>query len=438
MAWQLDRVETLLDEAFSVLAESALTVDEQFDAVRLWWRVERRAQAGMVAAVADLERRGGFAERGVRAATALTGMLRMDGFEARRVVTAAQNALPRLSLAGEALPAVLPATADAFHAGRAGVREVEAIAQLMRGPVARRLDVDLQEFAELELASRTGEWTPSELRSYGTRLLDRLDQDGPSPDDDAADPVSELFLTPDRSRGGGRLKGRLSAEVYERVAAVLAAKSAPLTADDDRSLGERQADALAEVFGYVSAHADSDVLPSAGGERPQVHVHIDWDDLRREARAAFLDHGGRLTPSELRWLCCDAAVIPIVLGGAGQPLDVGRLRRSIPDGIRRAVTARDRGCAHPGCDRPPAFCEIHHVIPWEHGGATTLSNLVMLCRVHHREMHSSGWEVRIAADGIPEFTPPAWVDTFRAPRRRPRPPGWPPDPPPDPSLVPAA
>jgi 5-methylcytosine-specific restriction protein A len=85
----------------------------------------------------------------------------------------------------------------------------------------------------------------------------------------------------------------------------------------------------------------------------------------------------------LRMLCCDAQVIPIVLNGAGQPLDVGRATRTIPDGLRRAVTARDRGCAHPGCDRPPSWSEIHHIREWARGGATRLDNLVMLCKVHH-------------------------------------------------------
>jgi uncharacterized protein DUF222 len=66
----------------------------------------------------------------------------------------------------------------------------------------------------------------------------------------------------------------------------------------------------------------------------------------------------------LRLLACDAAVVPIVMNGAGQPLDVGRAKRTIPDGLRRAVAARDRGCAR--CGRPPSWCEIHHIIPVRH------------------------------------------------------------------------
>jgi 5-methylcytosine-specific restriction protein A len=178
---------------------------------------------------------------------------------------------------------------------------------------------------------------------------------------------------------------------------------------------------MAEVFGYVADHGDTVVLPAVGGRRPHVNVLIRLEDLENRARAACLDFAGVATPSVLRRLCCDACVIPIVMDGAGQPLDVGRMTRTIPDGLRRAVAARDRGCAHPGCDRLPSWCEVHHVREWEWGGETRLDNLVMLCLVHHREIHTSGWVVRIAADGLPEFYPPAWIDPLQRPRRRPRP-----------------
>jgi 5-methylcytosine-specific restriction protein A len=146
-------------------------------------------------------------------------------------------------------------------------------------------------------------------------------------------------------------------------------------------------------------------------------VLVRLDDLENRARAAVLDFAGTTSPEALRMLCCDAAVIPVVLGGNGQPLDVGRATRTIPDGLRRAVAARDRGCAHPGCDRPPAWCEVHHIMEWENGGTTELCNLAMLCRVHHRLIHFSGWIVRIR-DGLPEFIPPRWIDPSQTPRRK--------------------
>jgi hypothetical protein len=93
-------------------------------------------------------------------------------------------------------------------------------------------------------------------------------------------------------------------------------------------------------------------MAPSGGRRPHLNVIIGLDDLEGRARAAMLDFGGRLSPEALRLLACDAAVVPIVMNGAGQPLDVGRARRTIPDGLRRAVAARDRGCArHCGSTR---------------------------------------------------------------------------------------
>ncbi|MGE3664567.1 MAG: HNH endonuclease, partial [Pseudonocardia sp.] len=109
-------------------------------------------------------------------------------------------------------------------------------------------------------------------------------------------------------------------------------------------------------------------------------------------------------------------VVPVVLNGAGQPLDVGRATRVIPDGLRRAVAARDRGCAR--CGRPPSWCETHHLIPWEHGGPTSIDNLALVCRGCHRLIHHAGWDVRLR-DGHPEFLPPPWLDPTRRPRARP-------------------
>ena len=160
-------------------------------------------------------------------------------------------------------------------------------------------------------------------------------------------------------------------------------------------------------------HAD---VPFCGGRRPHLNVLVRLEDLENRARAGCLDFGGTLSPESLRMLCCDAAVVPIVLDGKGQPLDVGRATRVIPDGLRRAVAARDGGCAR--CGRPSSWCEVHHVLPWEQGGETSLANCVMVCRACHRLIHHAGWDVRLA-DGRPEFYPPPWIDPQRRARRRP-------------------
>jgi len=409
----------LVQAADAVLEAASSSSDAELVALLgMCESVVRRLDRVTVDAVAALDRRGVFAEHGYRSPVqALSDLLGWERFEARRRVVAAEQVTPRTGLDGAVLPARLPATAEVFADGRTGLRHVEVIARVLASKAAGRLSPEVWAGAEAQLAGKADQYTPAELQQWGTALVELLDQDGEQPDERPPARVNELFLTrlPD---GGGKVKGRFDdAAMFDAIAAVIDAHARPLTAEDDRSTAERQAEALADVCGYVLDHAPSSVLPDAGGHRPHVNVLIRLEDLQDRARAGCLDFGGPVAPESLRMLCCDATVVPIVLNGTGQPLDVGRATRTIPDGLRRAVAARDRGCAHPGCGRPPSWCEIHHLIPWEHGGETKLSNLAMLCRAHHRQIHSTEWVVRIR-DGLPEFIPPKWLDFEQRPRRR--------------------
>lgn len=88
-----------------------------------------------------------------------------------------------------------------------------------------------------------------------------------------------------------------------------------------------------------------------------------------------------------RRLACDARISRIITDGESEPLDVGRTTRTIPPALRRAVIARDEHCTAPGCDRPPAWCDVHHEVHWVDGGPTALWNLRLLCRLHHHDEH---------------------------------------------------
>ena len=92
----------------------------------------------------------------------------------------------------------------------------------------------------------------------------------------------------------------------------------------------------------------------------------------------------------------------VVLRAKSQPLDIGRISRTIPNHIRRALIIRDGGCAFPSCGRRPRQCHAHHVIEWADGGPTSVDNLVLLCSAHHRLIHHSHWQVTIN-EGQPEF-----------------------------------
>ncbi|MFF1819566.1 DUF222 domain-containing protein [Kribbella sp. NPDC058245] len=118
--------------------------------------------------------------------------------------------------------------------------------------------------------------------------------------------------------------------------------------------------------------------------------------------------GGNLSASAVRLLACDAAILPIVLGGDSQPLDVGTEQRFVNRYIRRALNKRDKGCVV--CQAPPWMCHAHHLIHWADGGPTSLQNLALLCSAHHRAVHAGQWAVSITSSGLVEVTRPDWAD----------------------------
>ena len=278
--------------------------------LRVGAAVERAAQRVGVQAVAALQRRGVFAQLGQRPVTALADLLGIEHVEARRVVTAAEQVVPRTDLQGQVLPARLPATADAFAAGH-GQRAARRSHRPADGRGGRDPAVPRDPGERGAAARRAGrQLHPDRAARLGHPAAHLLDQDGARPDDRDPREGNELRLTRD-PHGGGWLKGRFTdAAMYDQIAALIDAKSAPLTADDRRPLEQRQAEAMAEIFGWVAAHGDTTVAPTTGGRRPQVNVLIRLEDLQNRAHAACLDFAGTLHPAELRRLCCDAGSHP--------------------------------------------------------------------------------------------------------------------------------
>jgi hypothetical protein len=157
-------------------------------------------------------------------------------------------------------------------------------------------------------------------------------------------------------------------------------------------------------------------MPEEGGEPVTVVVTVPLETLEGRlhgsgAVAAELENGAPISAETARQLACDAFLVAAVLGTTSEVLDIGRLSRVIPRPMRRALVARDKGCAFPGCGRPPRWCQAHHILHWTRDkGPTCLSSLVLLCGRHHRVIHHEGWSVRIGEDGLPVFRPPRWID----------------------------
>lgn len=207
----------------------------------------------------------------------------------------------------------------------------------------------------------------------------------------------------DETIGGiGSLNGTLTPEVREKLTLALDTAGTP-AADDPRSRRQRWHDALGEIAGFYLAHTDA--ASPVNGERPRIVVTIDYDALvdRLHERWATLDTGLQVSPATARRLACDAEILPAVLRGRSEVLDIGRAARSFTTATRRAAWLRDGGrCTYPRCSRPPR--ELHHVVHWANGGASNLDNAAWLCTFHHWLVHEGRWSLRRDPDGQLVFT----------------------------------
>ncbi|MET8231574.1 DUF222 domain-containing protein [Micromonospora sp. NPDC005298] len=373
-------------------------------------RLEQRLAAVTLTLVRELDGRGTATAQGASStAVWLRDRLRLGVGAARRLV--------ELAATLDAAPA---GVRDALAGGAVTVEQVRVIADTV-GTVHTAAGAEAADKAVGVLVDWAAQFDAALLRRLGTRILDHV-----APD--VADAAAEAALRAQESRaardrhvtiseqtdGRLRLAGILDTEAAAALRAAIDPLIAPTGPDDTRTPAQRRHDALADVCRLALRSGD---LPENGGDPAQVVVTTDYDTLTRQLGAGALDTGLPLTPEAVRRLACDAAILPAVLGGAGQALDVGRQRRLISGPLRRALVLRDRGCAFPGCDRPPRWCDGHHIRHWADGGDTSLGNAVLLCGHHHRHLHHGDWSVQLGGDGHPEFVPPAWLDPEQVPRR---------------------
>jgi hypothetical protein len=177
---------------------------------------------------------------------------------------------------------------------------------------------------------------------------------------------------------------------------------------------------MGQAFCELIEHLPQDAFPQAGGLVATVTVNIDLDNLKQRVSRATLSTGCDLSASQARRLACNAGILPIVLNGDSQVLDLGRADRLHDRHQRIALAKRDGGCSWKGCDRPPAWCEAHHLRPWSEGGETSLDNGALFCFQHHHLLHDSDWSARLAEDGVVEVIPPPRIDPLRRPLRHAR------------------
>ena len=358
----------------------------------------------------------------------------LDPVVVRRVgVVGVECADPRNRVVAEALAAGTSTVAVAVVT----LREVPRILPLL--PTAERDDL-LGRYLSL-----SGHGTRT-LRELSTRIVGEYAPERLVREEETQQGCESVFWA-DLPNGLTRFVAELSGGHAAVVKHALCALSAPATASsgcpsstrdqgeeelgdgstrdrDTRTPAKRRADALVRLVETSAGVLDGSTPRPVGefGGTAKLLITLDYntlyEGLRKAGRVsqhdsdttgpapAYLPGVGRTTGGDyldagtLRRLACDADLIPAVLGTESEPLDVGRARRLFTGGLRTAIIHRDQGCTFPGCDRPPDWCDAHHVIPWWAGGHTTLTNAALLCARHHTVVHRDLLTATVSTTGV--------------------------------------
>jgi len=298
----------------------------------------------------------------------------------------------------------LPSISSAFESGRLSFSKVRALTRIAN---------DANEAQLLELAHHaTAAQVEKLVRAYRS-VMGRAEREQAV----ANHAASELNYYHDDD-GCLVIRARLPAEegavVLQAINAAMDAQCkeehedavddvTAVTSANENRFAQRRADALTTMAETALRHGPA-ALSSA--ERYQVVVHVTAETLAEgEAGRSELECGQRLAPDTARRIACDGSLLRITDDAAGNPLDIGRKTRAVPPAMQRALRSRDSGCRFPGCNHD-RFVDAHHIRHWANGGETSLDNLALLCRRHHRLVHEGGFGVERIADGALRFTRP--------------------------------
>jgi len=296
----------------------------------------------------------------------------------------------------------LPRTEEALTRGEIGYQHAVAMAR-----TAEHVGAAQVRKAEATLLKAAETMDPGQFVSVAKNFEHQVDAEAVLADANRAHGRRYLQLG-EVIHGLVRLEGRIVPE----AAAMLRTRMEPFLKPmkgDDRTAGQRGHDALLEILrrGETTGRAEGDGRTGGAGPRPSLIIKVNLDTLAGidGAPAGELEWGGTIPAETVRRMACDSAITRITgLGELEQ--EITHAARTIPPSTRRALVARDGRCVFPGCDRPPPWCDGHHLVHWAADGPTRLDNLGLVCGTHHRKVHEEGWSLQRNKDGCWVATPP--------------------------------
>lgn len=334
---------------------------------------------------------------------------RLSGREARRVSRRA-GVLSRV-----------PALSEALASGVISGGHADALASAVAGLGDRARDEVLA--LDERLAERAAGSSPERFGEYCRRVARDVVGDEGVGEFERQRRATRLAMFRSPVSGMFVLRAEFDPELGARVSAAIEAEVDALRRDPRPGVSG-VVEELALDREHLGAHALARLVAAGHGEvRPAVAdmlVMIDEATLRsgvHPGTVSELGDGSELAVGVVRRLACEARWIPVVLGGEGEVLDVGRSRRLATRGQRRALRAMYRSCAWGGCEVRFGHCQIHHIDPWEQGGSSDLELLVPLCSLHHHLVHEGGWTIRLDPGRVLVATRPDGIEHARTPVR---------------------
>lgn len=276
---------------------------------------------------------------------------------------------------------------------------------------------ELLALAEAELLRLAEVHGPRDLRRLGERILtlvapqvaEEVERRALEAAEARAAAATSLRF---RRQGDGStvMHGRLPDQAVARLKTYLDAYTSPRVADADDARDPATGERLpghrlaGEAFVALLEGLDPEVLPTRGGAATTLVVTIDLTTLMEGLGEAVTGDGTRISAGQARRLACAAGMVPVVLGGQSQPLDVGRKRRLFTPAQRIALALAHPSCQADGCEVPSSWCEAHHRSPWSKGGKTDLADGMVLCSWHHHRVHDPAYRHRLLPDGSVRFS----------------------------------